>query len=86
MRLPQADAGHLALYSNPATNQTTLDQHSLPAGNYSVQVFDTTGRRLQQATYQPEQPVLNLRALPAGTYFVQVRGEGIDTVLSLLHR
>ena len=51
-----------------------------------MQVFDATGRRMQQATYQPGQPVLDLRALPAGAYFVQVRGEGIDTVLPLLRQ
>ena len=46
MRLPQVDAGQLPLYPNLATDQATLDQRSLPAGNYLVQVFDATGRRL----------------------------------------
>ena len=86
VRLPLATAGQLALYPNPAAAQATLDLRSLPAGTYSVQVFDATGRSLQQASYQPGQPVLDLRALPAGAYFVQVRGEGINTVLPLLHQ
>ena len=86
VQLPQAIAGQLALYPNPAADQATLDLRSLPAGTYSVQVFDATGRRLQQNAYEPGQPVLDLRALPAGAYFVQVRGEGINTVLPLLRQ
>ena len=84
VRLPQVAAGQLALYPNPAADHATLDLRSLPAGDYSVQVFDATGRRLQQATYPAGLPVLDLRALPAGAYFVQVRGEGLNTVLPLL--
>jgi hypothetical protein len=86
VRLPQVLAGALAIYPNPAADHATLDLRSLPAGTYSVQVFDATGRRMQQATYQPGQPVLDLRALPAGAYFVQVRGDGINTVLPLLRQ
>ncbi|GAA4031706.1 hypothetical protein GCM10022409_14930 [Hymenobacter glaciei] len=84
VRFPQVAAGPLALYPNPTADRATLDLRSLPVGRYSVQVFDATGRRLQQATYPAEQPVLDLRSLPAGAYFVQVRGEGINTVLPLL--
>ena len=86
VRLPQVLAGHLTLYPNPTADRATLDLRSLPAGTYSVRVLDATGRQLQQASYEPGQPVLDLRALPAGAYFVQVQGEGLNTVLPLLRQ
>ena len=82
----------IQLFPNPTTGQATLDLSSLPAGTYSAQVFDVTGRLVQQCllqsgqTGQAGQPVLDVRSLPAGSYFVQVRGGGISTVLPLLRQ
>ena len=82
----------MQLFPNPTTGQATLDLSSLPAGTYSAQVFDVTGRLVQQyllqsgQTGQAGQPVLDVRSLPAGSYFVQVRGGGISTVLPLLRQ
>ena len=82
----------IQLFPNPTTGQATLDLSSLSIGTYSAQVFDVTGRLVQQCllqsgqTGQAGQPVLDVRSLPAGSYFVQVRGGGISTVLPLLRQ
>jgi len=73
----------VALYPNPATGATTLDLRPLPAGNYTVRVFEATGRLVHQATYQPGECRLPLGNLVAGTYFVRVQGTGFSKVLLL---
>jgi len=73
----------VVLYPNPTTGKATLDLRSLPAGDYTVQVFEATGRLVHQATYQPGQPALPLQALAAGTYFVKVQGESFTKVLPI---
>jgi hypothetical protein len=74
----------VALYPNPTTNSATLDLSQLPAGDYAVQVFETTGRLVQRATYQAGKQMLPLESLPTGTYFVKVQGASFNTVLSLI--
>jgi hypothetical protein len=80
-----ANAG-LVLFPNPTTGMTTLDLSTMPAGTYSVQVLDVTGRVLQQHTYQQGYQPLDLRQLPAGTYFVKVQGSGSTAVLPLIRQ
>ncbi|OGX90437.1 T9SS type A sorting domain-containing protein, partial [Hymenobacter coccineus] len=70
---PQAQAPSVALYPNPATDQTTLDLTALPAGQYQVQVFDLAGRLVQTHTLGGEQKhVLLISNLPSGAYIVLV--------------
>lgn len=76
----------IQLFPNPTTDQVTLDLSSLPAGTYSAQIFDVTGRLVQQYSLQTGQTVLDASSLPAGSYFVQVRGGGISIVLPLLRQ
>lgn len=76
----------IQLFPNPTTGQVTLDLSSLPAGTYSAQIFDVTGRLVQQYSLQTGQTVLDASSLPAGSYFVQVRGGGISIVLPLLRQ
>jgi uncharacterized repeat protein (TIGR01451 family) len=71
----------LALYPNPSTGAATLDLRPLPAGDYTVQVFEATGRLVHQATYQPGERLLPLSSLAAGTYFVKVQGASFNKVL-----
>jgi len=73
----------VALYPNPTTGAATLDLRALPAGDYTVQVFEATGRLVQQATCQPGEYRLPLGDLAAGTYFVKVQGNGLSKVLPL---
>jgi hypothetical protein len=73
----------LALYPNPTTGAATLDLRPLPAGDYTVQVFEATGRLVHQATCQPGQPLLPLGDLAAGTYFVKVQGNSFLKILPL---
>ncbi|RZK32121.1 MAG: T9SS type A sorting domain-containing protein [Hymenobacter sp.] len=77
-----ADAG-VVLYPNPTTGSTTLDLGPLPTGDYTVQVFEATGRLVHQATYQPGQRTLPLEGLATGTYFVKVQGNRFNKVLLL---
>jgi uncharacterized repeat protein (TIGR01451 family) len=80
VRFDQAGAG-VALYPNPSPGAVTLDLRALPAGAYTVQVLDATGRRVHEATYQPGQPTLPLAGLLAGTYFVKIQGDSFVKVL-----
>lgn len=73
----------VALYPNPTTGAATLDLRPLPAGDYTVLVFEATGRLVHQATCQPGQPLLPLQHLAAGTYFVKVQGRSFIQVLPL---
>lgn len=82
IRFYHAEAG-IVLYPNPTTGLTTLDLSLLPAGDYTVQVFEATGRLVHQATYQFGQRTLLLEGLATGTYFVKVQGNGFNKVLSL---
>jgi hypothetical protein len=82
VRLYHAEAS-VVVYPNPTTGSATLDLHSLPAGDYTVQVFETTGRLVHQATYQPGQLTLPLNGLATGTYFVKIQGNNFNKVLPL---
>jgi len=82
VRFAGAEAS-VALYPNPTTGAATLDLRALPTGDYTVQVFETTGRLVHQGIYQPGQPTLPLASLPTGTYFVKVQGDNFTKVLSL---
>jgi uncharacterized repeat protein (TIGR01451 family) len=73
----------VALYPNPTAGTATLDLRPLPAGDYTVQVFEATGRLVHQATYQPGERQLPLGSLSAGAYFVKVQGSGFLKVLPL---
>jgi hypothetical protein len=77
-------SANVALYPNPTTNSATLDLSLLPAGDYTVQVFETTGRVVQRGTYQPGKQTLSLENLPTGTYFVKVQGASLTKVLPLI--
>ena len=78
-----AGASNVALYPNPATNSATLDLSALPAGDYFVQVLETTGRLVRSGTYQPGKQKLLLDGLATGTYFVKVQGASFNLVLPL---
>lgn len=82
VRFGPAPAG-IALYPNPTTGAATLDLRPLPAGSYLVQVFEATGRLVQQATCEPGERPLALDGLAAGTYFVKVQGNSFTKVLPL---
>jgi hypothetical protein len=79
----RAGGASLAVYPNPSTGAATLDLRPLPAGDYTVQVFEATGRLVHQATYQPGERPLPLGGLAAGTYFVKVQGASFTKVLPL---
>jgi uncharacterized repeat protein (TIGR01451 family) len=70
---PQNIAPSVALYPNPATDQTTLDLTALPAGQYQVQVLDLAGRLVQEHTLVGKLThLLPVGNLPSGTYVVLI--------------
>ncbi len=74
---------NVSLYPNPTTGSATLDLSLLPAGDYTVEVVETTGRRVLRGTYQPGKQTLLLNGLATGTYFVKVQGASFNLVLPL---
>ncbi|MFC6223465.1 T9SS type A sorting domain-containing protein [Hymenobacter artigasi] len=72
------------VYPNPAGISATLDLSGLPAGDYSVQILDLTGRQVALYTLPGAgQHPLDLQPLAAGTYMVRVRGGAISQSLLL---
>ncbi|MBF9220957.1 T9SS type A sorting domain-containing protein [Hymenobacter ruricola] len=72
------------VYPNPAGRAATLDLSGLPAGDYTVQVLDLTGR--QVASYAlpgAGQHPLDLQPLATGTYVVRIRGGAVSQSLLL---
>ncbi|OGX81605.1 T9SS type A sorting domain-containing protein [Hymenobacter coccineus] len=76
----------VALFPNPTTGRVTLDLTRLPAGTYTVQVLDLTGRVVQHYQYQPGAQPLDVQPLATGTYFVRVQGGGVNATLPLLRQ
>ena len=74
---------NVSLYPNPTTSSATLDLSALPAGDYTVEVVETTGRRVLRGTYQAGKQTLLLDGLATGTYFVKVQGASFNLVLPL---
>jgi uncharacterized repeat protein (TIGR01451 family) len=69
---------NVGLYPNPATDQTTLDLTTLPAGTYQVRVLDLAGRLLQSHTLTGGLTHrLTVGELPSGSYLVLVSGEAM---------
>ena len=79
-------AGRARLYPNPAgPGPATLDLTGLPAGAYTVTVFDLLGRAVlpAQAAAGGRPAALPLGALSRGTYLVRVQGAQFGQVLRL---
>jgi hypothetical protein len=70
--------GKLRLYPNPASKQVNLELTSLPAGDYSIVFFNTSGQKVhskQLKNFRGSAVIsLDISALPAGLYTVQVDG------------
>lgn len=74
------------VYPNPAATATTVDLTELATGDYTVTLFDATGRRILTATQVggTQQP-LDIQALPTGTYLLRVTGaDGFSTAERLV--
>ena len=61
-----------ALYPNPATSAFTV-QATQP-GTYSLQVVNTQGQVVQQASFTGTQQLVSTTTLPAGVYSVHLQG------------
>jgi len=73
---PPLAAPSVALYPNPAVEQTTLDLTALPSGSYQVVVVDMSGRAVQSYTLAGGSAhLLTVGNLASGTYVVVVSGD-----------
>lgn len=64
------------LWPVPTAGPATLDLRALPAGEYTVTLFDATGRAVRQFTRAAGRVyALDLGALPAGVFLL--RGQGV---------
>ena len=82
-----APAAGAQLYPNPVgTGPATLDLTALPAGPYTVTVFDLLGRPVQPAAQYSggTRAELALGLLSRGSYLVRLRGEQFSQVLRLV--
>jgi hypothetical protein len=77
---PEASAIGLKLYPNPTQGNFQLDFNLPQAGEFTVAVFDFTGRKVltQQHRFNAGQQQLTLEAgkLPPGTYLLRMVGSG----------
>jgi uncharacterized repeat protein (TIGR01451 family) len=75
----------IVLYPNPATAATTLDLGQLPAGRYTVQVLDATGRVVLRAQQEAGiRQVLELTSIASGAYTVRVSGPSLNLTKRLV--
>lgn len=74
------------LYPNPVYDNATLDV-ILVAGNYTVNIVDLTGKRIQsnfQKFYShggTQQLVLAFNELPSGLYFLEIQGDSTKEIV-----
>ncbi|MDJ0365539.1 Ig-like domain-containing protein [Hymenobacter sp. H14-R3] len=76
----------VTVFPNPTTGMATLDLSSLPAGTYTVQILEATGRLVRQYTCPAGLQPLAVESLPTGTYFVKVQGADTVAVLPLIRQ
>ena len=75
----------IALFPNPATSATQLDLSQLPAGTYTVQVLDATGRVVLSGKQEAGiSQALDLNTIASGTYTVRVSGQSLNLTKRLI--
>lgn len=68
----------LEVFPNPATNKVFLKTYDVVPGEYTLQLFDNTGKLVMNKSlniYPNEQQELNLEGLPAGLYLIKMNGD-----------
>jgi hypothetical protein len=85
LRKVLAENNELQVYPNPANNTVTVSAES--DKNFSVQVFDLTGRLLIQQSSRKEQLTIPVENLPNGLYLLKISSgnEMLTKKLSILH-
>ena len=79
--LPAASKALATLFPSPATGPATLDMSTLPAGSYSVQIFDVLGRPISPELTGTGGQHLLLPGTSAGTYLVRIQGSQFSQVI-----
>lgn len=72
----------LRFFPNPASDYITL----ISSGKGSIEVYDMTGKVLQQALLQETSQILDIRGLQAGVYFLRTVSDGQTSVEKLIVR
>ncbi len=65
-------------YPNPSTNNICIDVKEASSDKYELQVFDLTGRKIQEEVFAKGQAILkmNIEELLGGTYIYSISSEG----------
>ena len=68
----------IEIYPNPV--KTELNVHTTSAGEFTLELFDNTGKSLQHVVSSGESAVIGMSGLAAGIYFLKVnRADTIET-------
>jgi len=75
------------VFPNPASSAITIDWSNAKPGNYSINIFDVSGKQLMQ-DYLPDQSSLtiDISRFPKGIYFVRLssnEGTGVKKIVVL---
>ncbi len=73
----------MRLYPTQTSQDITIVAQTLPADAPTLQIFDTSGKLMQQKTWDTDstQQTVNVSALPSGTYFITLRsGKNLQTL------
>ena len=74
----------LRVYPNPFTDNLTVEFTAQQAGEYSILLYDLSGKLIRVVgaknllPLQLQRETLNTASLPAGTYSVNLRGKGVN--------
>ena len=73
----------MRLYPTQTSQDITIVAQTLSADAPTLQIFDTSGKLMQQKTWDTDatQQTVNVSALPSGTYFITLRsGKNLQTL------
>jgi hypothetical protein len=74
----------LRIYPNPARNAVTIQAAGLAKDGFSVRIYDSSGRMVQDNHFVDDGKMPLRLKLPAGVYFVCIESAGVLTRTSMI--
>ncbi len=74
----------LRIYPNPTRNAVTIQATGLAKGGFSVRIYDSSGRMVQDNHFVDDGKMPLRLKLPAGVYFVCIESAGVLTRTSMI--